>query len=420
MIIKGSFIYTPALGEMEIREQAYLHIEDGRVKAFYKELPEDLCGRPVTDYGQAVIIPGFNDLHIHGPQYVNRGVGFDKELLPWLETYTFPVEARYSDPAFAEKGYKLFLNRLWAAGTMRFSAFATLHGEAAWKLMELCEASGMKGYIGKVNMDRNAPDYLIEDTDRSLGETEELALRCGEELKNVRYIVTPRFVPSTTEKLMRGLGKLADRYDLPVQSHLSENKGEIQWVKSLHPEIGSYTEVYEEFGLLRQDRTIMAHCIHLSDKEKEILGRKNICLAHCAQSNADLQSGVMPLRRNLEMGLRCVVASDLAGSHTPAMNRHVTMTIEVSKLREMAAPQEPALNLAETLYLSTKKPGEFFGKVGSFEPGYEFDALVIDTEEMDGLLERSPFEKLEQYIYDGDDRNILARYCGGALIEKPF
>lgn len=420
MIIKGNFIYAPSPGKLEIREQEYLLTEAGRVKCFYKTLPEELSRRPVTDYGQAVIIPAFNDLHIHAPQYVNRGVGFDRELLPWLETYTFPVEGKYADPVFAEKGYKLFLRRLWEAGTMRFSAFATLHRDASWRLMELCEASGLRGYIGKVNMDRNGPDYLTEDTDKSLAETEELIIRCAEELSGVKYIITPRFVPSVTERLMDGLGCLAEKYNLPVQSHLSENKGEIQWVKELHPQYGSYTEVYDAFGLLRRDRTIMAHCIHLSGKEKALLAEKNICLAHCAQSNADLSSGVMPLRKNLEKNLRCVIASDLAGSHTLKMNRHIAMTVEVSKLRQMGYPEEKALSLGEALYLATKKPGGFFGKVGSFEEGYEFDALVIETDETGGMLPRTPFEKLEQFIYDGDDRNILARYCGGEKIEKPF
>ena len=420
MIIKGNFIYAPSLEKLEIREQQYLLTEDGKVKGFHKTLPEEFTDRKVTDYGQAVIIPAFNDLHIHAPQYVNRGVGFDRELLPWLETYTFPVEAKYAEKAFAEKGYRLFLRSLWEAGTMRFSAFATLHKEASWHLMELCEASGLRGYIGKVNMDRNGPDYLTEDTDRSLADTEELAVRCAEELKYVRYIVTPRFVPSVTEKLMDGLGCLAEKYDLPVQSHLSENKGEIQWVRELHPQFESYTDVYDGFGLLRKDRTIMAHCIHLTEKEKDLLAEKNIRLAHCAQSNVDLVSGVMPLRKNLERGLNCIAASDLAGSHTLKMNRHIAMTVEVSKLRQMQYPEEKALSLAEALYLATKKPGEFFGKVGSFEEGDEFDALVIETDEMGGMLPRTPFEKLEQFIYDGDDRNILARYCGGEKIEKPF
>lgn len=128
----------------------------------------------------------------------------------------------------------------------------------------------------------------------------------------------------------------------------------------------------------------------------------------------------MPVRRNLEFGLDCVIASDLAGSHTPAMNRHLAMCIEVSKLHALNHPQERPLQLAEALYLATKKPGRFFGKVGSFEKGYEFDALVIDMAEpeLSGTFSRTPFETLEQFIYDGDDRNIKARYCAGELLDE--
>lgn len=333
-----------------------------------RKFPQALTGEKVRDYGNAVIIPAFNDLHIHAPQYINRGVGFDRELMPWLETYTFPVEAKYRDIEFAAKAYQIFLRRLRACGTMRFSAFATMHAPGTWELMRQVERSGMRAYIGKVNMDRNSPEYLCEETERSLAETEELICRSEEELKHVKYIITPRFVPATSEKLMAGLGELAEKYDLPVQSHLSENKSEIAFVKELHPDIPTYTEVYDAFGLLRKGKTIMAHAIHLSDREKELLKEKQATLCHCAQSNADLSSGVMPVRRNLEFGLDCVIASDVAGSHTPAMNRHLAMCIEVSKLHALNHPQERPLQLAEAAVPVTKS-GPLFRKGWRFEKG---------------------------------------------------
>ena len=150
------------------------------------------------------------------------------------------------------------------------------------------------------------------------------------------------------------------------------------------------------------------------------LREEGVTLAHCAQSNTNLSSGVMPLRRSLSEGLRCCVASDVAGGHAAAMNRHVAATVGLSKLRALDHMEERPLSLPEALYLATKGPGEFFGKVGSFEPGYDFDALVVDVDELDGRLPRTPFEKLEQFLYDGDDRDILARYSRGSLVEKPF
>ena len=206
MIFKGNFLYTPALGELTVREGEYLVVDGEKCAGFYRALPQEYAGQSVTDFGRALVLPAFCDLHLHAPQMVNRGVGYDQELLPWLETYTFPVEARYGDADFAEAAWKRFLNRMWANGTLRFSAFATIHKEAAWRLMELTERAGLSALIGKVNMDRNAPDSLREDTDASLADTEELICRSRAELKHVGYILTPRFVPSTTPPAWGGWG----------------------------------------------------------------------------------------------------------------------------------------------------------------------------------------------------------------------
>ena len=416
MIIKSNFIFTTAADRLSVLKDSYIHIKEGKVENFYQEIPDALKNEDITDYSNCIIIPGFNDLHTHAPQYINRGAGLDEELIPWLDKYTFPAEARFNDVAFADKAYRLFLNRLSACGTLRFAAFGTLHSESTWHLMELTEESGLKAYIGKVNMDRNSPDFLTENTEKSLYETEELIVRT-QKLKNVDYIITPRFVPSTTPEMMTGLSKLAEKYDLPIQSHLSENRNEINWVRELHPDIDTYTEVYDNFGLLRNNRTIMAHCIHLNDHEKDILADKGVYLAHCAMSNVNLSSGIMRLRNNLNKGLNCVIASDVAGGHTPAMNRQIALTIEISKINSMEHPKEKPLSISEALFLATKKSGSFFGKVGSFEPGYDFDALVVDMNEIPGCTV-TPEDMLSRFIYDGDDRNIIARYVCGRKLKK--
>ena len=420
MILKGTFLHTPKLGTLEVRPEAYLISQGETIVGLYDTLPPEYAGQPVEDWGDALIIPAFTDLHIHAPQIINRGIGYDKELLPWLETYTFPAEARFASPAFADRAWKAFLNHLWAVGTLRFVAFATVHKEAAWRLMELSEASGLRGLIGKVNMDRNSPPELQEDTGASLADTEELICRSREALRRTGFILTPRFVPSTTAKLMDGLGRLGEKYDLPIQSHLSENQSEVAWVAQLHPDIPTYTQVYEHFGLLRQDKTIMAHAIHLSDGEKALLRDKGVMLAHCALSNTNLSSGIMPLRQDLEQGLRCCVASDVAGGHTANVSRSVTATVQASKLRWLNHPDQAPLSLTEAFYLATRGAGSFFGQVGAFLPGFAFDALVLRPSALDALVERTPFERLEQFLYDGDDRNIAARYCAGELIPQPF
>lgn len=417
MLIKGNFVYAVSKNSLIIKENKYMHVEDGVVQEFYDDIPESMYNEEVRDYKDSIIIPAFNDLHVHASQYLNRGVGFDKELIPWLNTYTFPLEAGFAEIDFAKKAYEAFTDSVKRSGTMRFVAFATLHEQATWELMRIVEKSGLKAYIGKVNMDRNSSEKLTEETGKSLDETERLINRVSEELKNVKYILTPRFVPSTTERLMTGIAKLAETYNLPVQSHLSENVSEVEWVKKLHPAVESYTKVYEEYGLLRYNKTIMAHAIYLDDKERELLNDKNVYLAHCAQSNANLTSGIMPLRKYMNEGLNCVIASDVAAGNSVAMNRHIEYTIQMSKINELNNKEDKAVNITEALYMATKAPGRFFGKVGSFEKGYEFDALVIDMGESDIFYKRTPFEKLEQFIYTGDDRNIKEKYCSGKIVE---
>lgn len=420
---KGDVLRTPTPDRFEVFEDGYVLVDDeGKVIDVVGSLPKAYADAnpTIVDRSGCLIIPGFNDLHVHAPQYPLAGLGYDYELLPWLERYTFPAESKYADLTVADHWYRRFINAMWRAGTLRFSAFATLHNESTLRLMELCQQSGLKPVVGKVNMDRNAPDCLVESTQASLAGTEELIRKSRELTPDVGFIVTPRFVPSTTESLMEGLGELVERYRLPVQSHLDENRGEIAWVSELHPDIPSYAEVYERYGLMPQDRTIMAHCVWLTDRERDMLRERGVWLAHCAQSNLDLSSGIMPVRRNLDAGLKVCVASDVAGGHEPDMNRHIVMSIEASKAKtfETGYERDRPLRLPEAFHMATKVPGSFFGKVGSFEPGYEFDALVVREDE--SPLDLSPQERLERFIYAGGDRDIKERYVSGCLIPQPF
>lgn len=415
---RAHVLHTPTPEAFEVVEHGYVVVEEGRVRSLGPELPEDRRDVEVHDLGDRLLIPAFVDLHVHAPQLPMAGVGLGEELLPWLEHHTFPLEARYADPAFARLAYQRFLTAMWEVGTLRFSAFATVHTEATLALMALCRESGLRALIGKVAMDRHAPEPLLESAEESLRGTIEIIERSCELGPEVRPIITPRFVPSVSSTLMRRLGELAEEHDLPVQSHLSENLEEIAWARRLHPEAGSYAEVYAEHGLLRPGRTIMAHCVHLTTAEQDLLHERDVTLAHCAQSNADLTSGIMPVRRHLERGLRCVIASDVAGGHSLAMNRHVVASVETSKTWRTLHPEDPPLTLAEAFHMATRAPGAFLGDVGSFEPGHEFDALVVDMPA--GPLGHSPLERLEQFVHTGDDRAITHRFVAGAEVPRPF
>lgn len=417
---KGDIVFTPTPDAFVSIENGYVLVDEGHVLHVCGSLPRDMGDIRVVDRSGHLIIPGFNDLHIHAPQYPLAGLGFDYELLPWLERYTFNAEAKYADVSLADRWYRRFITALWANGTLRFSAFATLHNDATMRLMELCQESGLRPVVGKVNMDRNSPEGLVEDVDASLEGTERLILESRKRTPNVGFIVTPRFVPSTSAALMSGLGELVEKYHLPVQSHLDENRDEIAWVKELHPDIPTYAEVYEHYGLMPQGQTVMAHCVWLTDRERALLKERDVWLAHCAQSNLDLSSGIMPVRRNLDYGLKVSIASDVAGGHEPAMNRHIVMSIEASKAKtfETGYEADKPLRLSEAFHMATKTGGSFFGRVGSFEPGYDFDALII--REDDNPLDLSVEERLERFIYTGDDRDIEERYVCGNLVPRPF
>lgn len=419
-VYKGHVVFTPEFGKYEIIENGYIIVEGGKVKGVYQTLPAEYANLEVVDYGDKMIIPGFVDLHFHAPQFVNRGLGLDKELIPWLETYTFPEESKYKDLEYAEKAYKNVVKELWRKGTNRCVLFATIHKDATIKLMELLNQAGLSAYVGKVNMDRNAPDILIETTEDSINDTEVFLKETVGKYERVKPIITPRFVPTCSPELMRGLSELARKYDVPIQSHLSENRSEVAWVKELHPECPNYASVYEQFQLFGQQPTVMAHCIYLTDEEIELMAKNKVYVAHSPHSNNNLSSGISPIRKLVGAGVPVGLASDISGGHDVSIMSVIVAAAQVSKLKwvENSENGDP-LSTAELFYLATKGGGSFFGKVGSFEEGYEFDALVIDDSSIADVNPRTIEERLQRFIYIGDDRNIVDRYVAGKKIEEP-
>ena len=276
-VLRGNIIQAPRLGELDIREHGYLVLEDGVVQGVYDALPQALASAPITDYGDRLIMQSFVDMHLHAPQYPMLGMGMDLPLLDWLNTYTFRTEARFADPDFARRTYRRLASDLITNGTTRVCMFSSLHTEATWILMEELERAGVTGYVGKVNMDRNAlPGILQETTEESVSET--LRWLDGCHFEHVRPIITPRFTPSCSDELMAALGEIARDRGLYVQSHLSENRGEIAWVKELHPDCAQYWETYDKFGLWK-DHTVMAHCVHSDARECAAIRRAGVVVA---------------------------------------------------------------------------------------------------------------------------------------------
>ena len=421
-VYKAHILYTKERSRFEVLENGYVAVDgDGCVTGVATDLASlDCQDAEVIDFGDRLLIPAMNDLHVHAPQYRNQGIAMDLELLPWLQNYTFPEEMKYADTGYAERMYRRFVRDLWRFGTMRACVFATIHTESTRLLMRLFQEAGMGALVGKVAMNRNCPEGLSESVEEMVRGYEQLIIDNGEliidkEESLVRPIITPRFIPTCTPEMLRACGELAAKYQLPVQSHLSENKDEIAWVQALEPDSTCYGDAYDRYGLFGQTPTVMAHCVWTEGEELELMKRRGVMVAHCPTSNFNVASGMAPIRKFLDEGLRVGLGSDISGGHDLNIFRMMVYAIQVSKMHYQQQHERPFLTLSEAFWMATKSAGSFFGRVGSFEPGYEFDALVIDDSDLNhdnySLLER-----MERYIYLGDDRQIIHRFCRGKEI----
>ena len=408
-ILHGNIIHTPAFGALETIPGGYLVLEDGVIQGIYPRLPEQYAACPVTDYGDGLIMPSFADLHLHAPQYPMLGMGMDLPLLDWLDTYTFRTEARFEDTDYARRVYRQLARDLITSGTTRVAMFSSRHTAATLILMEELEKAGVTGYVGKVNMDRNA-GLSQETTEESISETLRWLDACHFEL--VKPILTPRFTPSCTDELMAALGKLAQERDLPVQSHLSENTGEIAWVGELHPDCKQYWESYNKYGLWK-DRTLMAHCVHSDAQEQEAMAKTGVWAVHCAASNVNLCSGTAPVRELLDRGVQVALGSDIAGGDQLAMHKVVVMSIRASKIKQIETGA-PFLTVPEAYYLGTVAGQRYFGGGEGFQPGHKLHAIVVEDSELpEPTRELTLSERFERAVYLMDKRCIKAVYSEG-------
>ena len=417
--LKGTICYSISPQELSITPNSYLICSHGKCAGIFPVLPEKYRGIPCTDYKDDLIIPGLTDLHVHAPQYTFRASGMDLELLDWLNTYAFPQEARYENLEFARSAYSIFAEDMKKSPNTRACIFGTLHVPATELLMELMDKTGLKTMIGKVNMDRNGSPILQETSaEASAQATVTWIEDTLNRFENTTPILTPRFTPACTDQLMAKLSQIQKKYHLPMQSHLSENFGEIEWVKELCPGTHFYGEAYHQFQLFGGDcPTIMAHCVHSSEEELALMKKQGVYVAHCPQSNTNLSSGIAPARHYLEAGLHVGLGSDIAGGTSLSILRAMADAIQVSKLywRLVDSSAKP-LTLEEAFYLGTEGGGSFFGKVGSFREGYEFDAVILNSSTIPTPLSLSPKDRLERLVYLSDDRNITGKYVSGRKI----
>jgi len=415
-IIKGNIVHAAAPGKVTVLEGGCIVLrDDGTIDAVLDRAPESYSAE-VIDYGDRLVMQSFADMHLHAPQYPMLGMGMDLPLIDWLNAYVFPVEARFADLGYAREVYRALARELITGGTTRVCIFSSLHTDATLVLMEELQKAGVVGYVGKVNMDRNGGEKLCETTEESKRETLRWLDACAD-FKSLKPILTPRFTPSCTDELMAWLGALAEQRGLYVQSHLSENKSEVAWVKSLHPDCEQYWETYKKYGLWK-DHTLMAHCVYSNRREREAMARANVGVVHCADSNMNLCSGTAPVREMLREGLWVMLGSDIAGGAELSMNKVVTKSIRASKLRHIASDGgENFLTVDEAYYLGTSSGHRYFGDGDGFAVGNKLHAIVVDDAAFPpNARELTVHERFERAVYLMEREHISAVWSDGKCV----
>lgn len=419
-VIKGDICWSKNLKELATAGNSFLVCKEGYSRGVFPELPVEYAALPLLDYSGKLVIPGMVDLHIHAPQYAFRGLGMDLELLDWLKAYTFPEEAKYADIEYADRAYGIFTERMKNSATTRASVFATVHRAATILLMDKLEAAGLVTYVGKVNMDRDAPENLREPSaEFSAFDTFGWINAIQGRYKNTMPILTPRFLPSCSDFLLSELREVRETYDLPIQSHLSENPGEVELVRKLFPKAAFYGAGYEHFGLFGgKGKTVMAHCIYSSQDEIDLIKKNGVFVAHCPASNMNIASGIAPIRKYLDMGIHVGLASDVAGGESESIFRAISDAVQVSKLYWRLVDQRcKPLSFEEGFYLATVGGGEFFGKVGSFDDGYEFDAVILDDSELCLRNDLTIEQRVQRDVYlEADGKCIVSKFVRGREI----
>ncbi|USR60260.1 guanine deaminase [Lelliottia amnigena] len=385
----------------------------GSAEVIEKQLPPDI---EITNYGpDSLISAGFLDSHVHFPQTPMIGA-FGEQLLDWLNTYTFPMERRYADKTFASAVAKMFLNECLKNGITTSCVYCTVYPQSVDALFEEADRLGMRIAGGKVMMDRNAPDYLLDTAQTSYEESKALIEKWHGH-NRIMYAITPRFAPTSSPEQLAVAGALWDEYpDCYMQTHIAENLEEIEWVKSLFPERKGYLDVYDHYGLCRP-RAVFGHGIHLTEDELCTMHQTGSAIAHCPTSNFFLGSGFFNARRAMqeERPVRVGIGTDLGAGTSFSMLTTLNEAYKAAQLNDYA------LTAAQAYYMATRGTAHAMyidDKIGSIAPGMEADIVVLDMKSTPIIDYRMQFvkdihEALFVQMTLGDDRAIQATYIAG-------
>lgn len=366
----------------------------------------------VTDHGAGLILPGFVDAHAHYPQTAIIA-SWGKRLIDWLDTYTFPEEARFSDPAYAAEVAGRYLDLLLANGTTTVASYCTIHPESVDAFFAAAQSRGMRALAGKTCMDRDTAPAFLRDSAQSAYDDSRALLARWHGAGRLSYIITPRFSPTSTPAQLEALGSLwADHPDCLMQTHLSEQTDEIAWVRSLYPAARDYLDTYEAHGLLGAGG-LYGHAIHLEPREIDRLSEVGAAVVHCPTSNSFIGSGLfdMGLRARMRVGL----ATDTGGGSSFSMLRTMAAAYEIAQLRGTA------LHPSELLWLATGGSAEALrlgDRIGRLAPGYEADVVVLDLASTPAIAQAAGraddvWQAVFPTIMMGDDRAISQVYVAG-------
>jgi guanine deaminase len=439
--------HTTRRGQIDGFEAALIEIgDDGAILALVR--PDDAAYEPRKNLHQiqgtlitlpsgCYLLPGLVDLHVHAAQYPQLGSALDVPLEVWLRKYTFPLEARYADLAFARRSYGLLVRDLLAQGTTTALYFATIHQEATRMLADICLQAGQRALIGKVAMDNaeQCPDdYRDASPDQAIRGTEDLIGYINGHPNNsaalVKPVITPRFIPACTDATLEGLGALAKQCGCHVQTHCSESDWEHGYVLARHGITDA--ESLDLFGLLGR-RTVLAHATQLTAANLHVIHARRSAVAHCPLSNGYFSSAVFPLKAALDKSLHVGLGSDISGGPSGSLFEAMRSAILVARLLESGVdPNLPAaersrhqgarIDFRDAFYCATTGGGVALElPVGKFVPGYQFDAMVIDTAAERGSIRLwHEFDRgeaiLQKIIYTASPPNIAKVWVSGRQV----
>jgi guanine deaminase len=417
-IFKALIMNPVSITRADFYDPGYLVVRDGRIQELTAADPRPrFADSEFHDLSGFTILPGFIDAHVHLPQFAIMGVG-GESLLEWLNNCAYPEEMRFSDPEYALRISEMFFDALLTNGTTCACIYCSVHEGATDIAFEVASRKGIRAFIGKTMMTRSAPPSLIETEPASIRASVNLWSKWdGAAGGRLRYVFTPRFAGACSMDLMRQIARIAGERQAFIQSHLSENTAELEWIQSLFPERASYTDVYAFAGLLGE-RTIMAHCIHLSDEEISLLASTRTNVAFCPYSNRTLRSGPAPFDRLKRAGLRIGLGSDVGGGPSLSMLRQMGEALNTAN-----ASGDALLSPAGALYLATLAGAAMLGfenQIGNFAPQKDADFIVIDHKSVDPLCGaghyNNPEHILSRLCYNGDAHCVKDVYIRGSRI----